>query len=251
MAQGQNVSTNVFLLGRPGSGKSTAARHIDMLVRDKGYSTCHINDYTLLLEMFHADKQRPKEERQFSPTHFGGFDVLDFTVLDDVLRRVEQKALKQREKENELVLLEFARGDYREVFEQFDLQFLRSAYFLFFEVNVDICMTRVLERSQYPASDDDHFISEGMLRGYYSTENKSYIEGLFPGRYKIDWDRIRVIENMGDWKEFGNNIKSFIDHIWEKEKQQKQRITEPLNPSVVANIPQLQREELVEIKRID
>lgn len=252
VAWGRNVSITIFLLGRPGSGKSTAARHIDMLARDRQWSSCHINDYTFLLKMFQDDSLKPEKERRFASTKLGGFDVIDFSVLDEALRGVEQAALEEQQNENKVLLLEFARGDYREVFEQFNPLFLRNAYFLFFEVNVDICVTRVNERALYPASEDDHFISEKMLKSYYSTENKAYMQEVFALEYGIDPFRVKVVDNMGDWKEFGNQLKDFLHAIWLNEAQRTKapepliilpavgvtspHNTEPLDPAVVEKI---------------
>ena len=202
--------------------------------------------------MFHDDCLKPEKERRFVSTKLGGFDVVNFTVLDDALRCLEQEVLKEQKSENKMFLLEFARGDYREVFEQFNPLFLRNAYFLFFEVNVDICVTRVNERVLYPASPNDHFISEKMLKSYYSTENKAYMQEVFALEYGIDPFRVKVVDNMGDWKEFGNQLKDFLHAIWLNEAQRTKAAeplmilpavgatsphnTEPLDPAVVEKI---------------
>ncbi len=260
------MSIILFLLGRPGSGKSTAARHIDMLARDKQWSSSHINDYTFLLEIFYADSMKPEKERRFVSTELGGFDVVDFSVLDDALRGLEREASKELKHEKKVLLLEFARGDYRKVFEQFNPDFLRKAYFLFFEVKVDICVTRVNERARYSGSPNDHFISEKMLKSYYSTENKLYMQELFHLEYGIDSGRIKVVDNMGDWKEFGNNIRDFLDAIWSKEENSShsqvipleivgpndttaanQRITEQLDSFVVEKIDFVRQKQSVKI----
>ena len=49
------MAITVFLLGRPGSGKSTAAHFIDLLARQQGCSTTHLNDYPFLFIQFEAD----------------------------------------------------------------------------------------------------------------------------------------------------------------------------------------------------
>ena len=99
----------LFILGRPGCGKSTAARHIAMLARDNGWSAIHFNDYEILHKMFRNDIGSKK----FRPMAYGGFDVTDPTVLHEALKELAgrvQEFTFSLEKER-LVIIEFARSD--------------------------------------------------------------------------------------------------------------------------------------------
>lgn len=49
------VSARIFLLGLPGSGKSTVARSIASFSNAKRWSTSHFNDYTVLRELLKVD----------------------------------------------------------------------------------------------------------------------------------------------------------------------------------------------------
>jgi hypothetical protein len=53
------MSVRLFVLGLPGSGKSTAARYIEMLARDCGWETSHFNDCDVLFQMVLADEESP------------------------------------------------------------------------------------------------------------------------------------------------------------------------------------------------
>src|SRR5713101_9015736 len=107
----------LFILGCSGSGKSTAARHIVMLARDKGWSAIHVNDYGFLYGMFQADSRAGG--KQFRLTDYGGFDVLDPTVYDVALVQLKQEVQQPHVQTNNLIIIEFARDDYSESFKLF------------------------------------------------------------------------------------------------------------------------------------
>ena len=102
----------VFLLGRPGSGKSTAFHAIAKYLEQKrqDWSLVRIKDYAILYEMFLADN----EGKKFCSIEHGGFEVLDFSVLDEASLKLE-KHIKQNMSSTtngKLVIIEFARSDY-------------------------------------------------------------------------------------------------------------------------------------------
>src|SRR5689334_10583421 len=109
----------VFVLGRPGCGKSTATHQMIDQVHKQQWITHHIKDYDLLYEMFRSGDPR------FRPTAaYDGFNVLDFSVLDEVLSKVQKKALEKASSSgNILVTIEFARKDYQQALQFFDHSF--------------------------------------------------------------------------------------------------------------------------------
>jgi len=62
------MTVKVFILGRPGSGKSTAARRIAKLVQHKGWSPVRISDYDILYNMFQREKNSPNIELKYFVT---------------------------------------------------------------------------------------------------------------------------------------------------------------------------------------
>ena len=200
------MASKIFLLGRPGSGKSTAARYIDLMTREYGWSSVHINDYEFLQAMYQADTQY----QRFRPSVYGGFDVLDFSVLDLALQKVEARACHYMSFPKKILLLEFARDNYQSALKQFQPAFLQDAYFLFFEADLDMCVRRVYERSSNPVSCNDHFISEQMIRSYYSEDNRPYLTYSLLADYGISDKRVRIINNTESRKEFKEQIENFV-----------------------------------------
>ncbi len=185
----------VFVLGLPGSGKSTAARHIERIARDYRWNTTRISDYEILNDMFKADR----ECIQFSPTnYYNGFDVHDHKVFDTALEKLEVKVwLRERPSAtmNELVIIEFARDDYNRSLELFSKEFLEDSYFLFINADITTCIQRIRERVAHPTFEDDHFVSEYIFEAYYHKDNRHYT-CLKLGTNGDNFDgRIYVIDN--------------------------------------------------------
>ncbi len=177
----------LFVLGLPGSGKSSVARYISTYARDRRWSTTHINDYEILYQMFREDAQG-----QFEPADFGGFDVLDLTVFDAALKKLEQelKIHILSVESNELILIEFSRNDYQRAFQQFSHPtFLKDAYFLYLDTNIETCKRRIRERITHPTTSDDHFVSEYIFGAYYHGDNGRCLSNILEKDYQLDKER--------------------------------------------------------------
>src|ERR1700730_16653880 len=110
----------IFILGRPGCGKSTVARLLKAVAQESGWDTRHIYDYKHLHDMFQKeiDDDLPEEERSFrqkGPDACQGFDVYNFRVLDTVLKQIADEVQTEEQSSsgaNKLLLIEFARKEY-------------------------------------------------------------------------------------------------------------------------------------------
>lgn len=205
----------LFVLGCPGSGKSTAARYIAMLVRDKGCSTIHINDYEILYEMFQSDAKTADEK--FRSVDYGGFDVLDPTVYNKALLQLEQEVQRSYSEGNELIIIEFARDDYSKALKQFSDGFLQDAYFLFFDAQADVCIKRILHRVIHPATKDDHFVPEYIVKAYRHKDNRQYIASGLKTDYGIIDERVKIIDNTLASLKFFTEIARFVENILKQE----------------------------------
>ncbi len=215
------MEQRVFVLGLPGSGKSTAARYIEMLARDNGWKTSRFNDYDILFEMFLADQ----EGNRFSSTEYGGFDVHELIVFDEALKELERVVLK-REKapddKNELIIIEFARDDYCRALGLLSPTLLQDAFFLFLDTDIPTCIKRIKDRIAHPQFLDDHHVSEYIFESYYQNDNRQYLASVtskLKGCCDINDDRVWVISNTStiSMECFHEDIRLWLMAIFEQQ----------------------------------
>ena len=208
----------VFVFGRPGSGKSTVARCLEMVTRDRGesWSVFRINDYKILDSWFRADK----EHITFRPREYDGFDILVPEIYDEALKVLKREVQEHKPSgDNELIIIEFARCDYQHALELLGTDFIKNAYFLFLEADIKICMQRVNERVRHPSTLDDHFASEFVFecykQGNYVTSHVSMLKTVFG----IDDRKIRVIDNskIRSKDDLLDEMKAFVRDLAESE----------------------------------
>lgn len=166
----------IFVLGRSGSGKSTAAHQITEEARFRGLSAERINDFPILKSMFLADRQH----KQFLPTPQGGFEFTDPSVMDIALQRVEGKAKQRQVSGIQVVTIEFARTNYEQALKQFSKEFIDSSYVLFLDADIETCLDRIHQRVANPQSEDDHPVeSDELFRRRYAYDNRLYMQHGF------------------------------------------------------------------------
>jgi dephospho-CoA kinase len=198
----------VFLLGRPGSGKSNVARLIEMFAGDRGWFTHYTNDYEHLQKMFLHEKAEciPLERRNFwltGPEERNGFDVIGFSVLVKVLEKmreeVEEVESESSEEDNILCLIEFARDSYNDALQLFGSNLLQDTHLIYLDVDLESCIERNHRRS-------DHFVSDEILRTYYRNDDWSRV------MYNLqhNWDKC-VIRNSGTLQDLKQEVKEWVD----------------------------------------
>lgn len=170
-----------FLFGPPGSGKSTVARHVIELMREKypDWYAIRISDYDILYNLFKDDK----EGKRFIAIE-KGFSVRDHTVYNEALIILQDsiKHLELSENTKTLVIIEFARPDYIEVSNLFPIDFFKCAHFLYLGVDLTTCRNRVQKRSLLPTSPDDsayfdnHNVPERFFALYNDKDTVEYAE---------------------------------------------------------------------------
>lgn len=183
----------VFLLGCPGSGKSTSAHCIEMIARDKQLSVQRFTDYPILDEWFHADM----ECCRFRPSLYGGFDILDQDVYDDALSLMSSNIKRELASPQppDLIVVDFARANYRSAFEILGKSLIQNGHFLLYEAEIETCMQRIKERVRTAHSLDDHFTSEFVLAAYDQSNYIASIITLLVKDYQVDEKRITKVDN--------------------------------------------------------
>jgi adenylate kinase family enzyme len=199
----------LFILGLPGSGKSSVARYIRTYVGDIGWESVHLNDYGILQRMYRDDIGG----KQFKPAAHGGFDVLDLTVCDIALETLGREVQNYNTQEQKMLLIEFSRNDYRSAFRHFNQGFLQDAYFLYLNTTIDICKDRIKERITNPTTEDDYFVSDYIFKAYYNQDDGQYIPDILVRDFKIENSRVKIINNRCSLQEASKEITPFIDHI--------------------------------------
>jgi hypothetical protein len=222
----------LFFLGRPCSGKSTAASHIAMKAKSKGWFTKHVGDYKFLYDLYQREKLLPADApRQFERATKDdeedmrtGFDVLDFSVLDEVLRKLEgrirRKIDKHQSKPQFLVTAEFARNNYEHAFHQFGDAFLEQAYFIYIDSEVETCIERIHAGRKKAGTKRNHLVSMKIMRTYYNTECRQYFQpelgqdsSKLSKEFDVPQERIKIIENEASLEAFLREIWSYVEPI--------------------------------------
>ena len=204
------MAVKLFVLGLPGSGKSTAARYIEMLARDYNWLPRRFNDYDILFEMYLADT----EGKRFSKAEYNGFDVHEHFVFDEALKEIEKKVLQRCRVEgdkDELIIIEFARNDYSDALGLFSPAFLQDAFFLFLDTDIPTCRIRIKNRSEHPETSDDHYVSEYIFESYYQNDDRQYqasVTSKLNGCRDINEDRVMVIDNTST-----TSMRHFLESI--------------------------------------
>ena len=214
------MQVKLFILGCPGSGKSTIARRIVEHVNQcyKGWSATRFNDYDILHKMFLDDTHK----EQFRRVKHGGFYVLDRSVYNTALKELEIAVCASFNAsiflQNELAIIEFARSDYIEAFKQFNPEFIQDAYFLYIEVDIDTCIQRIKERvTHQPKTADDHYVPRKAFKFYRVDTNREYMSSKFKIDYGISDHKVGIIENREQLPNIDRWLKQFIGTIPEYE----------------------------------
>jgi GTPase SAR1 family protein len=214
------MTIKIFVLGRPGCGKSSAARHILKLARRQNLEAQRVNDYDILQAMLRADQGFT----QIRPTERCGFEVLDFSILDTALNIAEQQT-RRLMRSSDIVIIEFARKDYGQALRQFSRTFLKDAFFVFIDTDTNICIQRIHNRVINATTSDDHFVSTNILKHYYCKQylNKQYLNKQdlslhLKSEYGIDEEKVFIINNQGSRHTLDMQINRLFNFILKQEK---------------------------------
>jgi len=157
------VPSFVFLLGHPGCGKSMVYRLLEQRLRGWGLEVMRIDDFPVLQKLLNEDKEFKRHYRKE-----GGFVVTDFTILDDVLKRINDQ-LGRLERQGRVIFVEFARDRYARALENFDSEVLRRSLICYIYCPFDICVERNVRRFRGAGGKtiDDHIAPTDIMERYY------------------------------------------------------------------------------------
>ncbi len=197
---------NVFILGRTGSGKSTAACFLREWAKQEGWSCQSFNDYFFLREMFENDTMR-----RFRPTEHDGFEVLDSSVFQIAIRALAQQVQSFHPATSRtLITIEFTSNNYRDALQLFDASLLQDARFLFLAADLKTCLERTSRRVLNAVTEDDYHVIDTVLLRHYPSP---YMPVYF-GK-----ERTRLIQNMGSLNELRYTINETVLPLFEFDGQ--------------------------------
>ncbi|HYT45669.1 MAG TPA: TIR domain-containing protein, partial [Methylomirabilota bacterium] len=207
----------VFILGCPGSGKTTSAQYIQKYLKKYSQEHLHvvrINDYEFLFNLFKEDEEHL---RRFYPTERGGFKVVDPSVFDEVFEKIEEEVTKNTltlDASTKLFLIEIAHPDHIFAFSHFSQSFLKGAHLLFIDTYEEQCIQRVLKRSiDNQVSLDDYFVPEDILRNFYFKNDLRYLASFLEGGFFSKNNIFITIQNNGSLKELYDEVSSFASNV--------------------------------------
>jgi len=159
----------VFLLGRPGSGKSAIYRMLRQGLLEEGLASdvTRIDDFPVLRELLDRDTEFKRHYRKE-----GGFVVTDFTILDDVLKEINRK-LKGPEQPGRVTFVEFARARYADALKNFDRKVLDRSLILYIYCPFDVCVERNVRRFKEARGEDidEHIAPTDIMERYYKYDD--------------------------------------------------------------------------------
>jgi shikimate kinase len=161
---------NIFLIGRPGCGKSAVFRLIEQVLRSRGYAgeLKRIDDFPILKRIFDTDV----EHKRHRPAPGGGVKITDNGVWDELIDGLNKQALKLQNSKR-LLFIEFSRSDYRRAFRRFNPEILRDSIVVYIDAPFDVCWERNVRRvkREREMGLDSHLVSREEMEKTYAQDD--------------------------------------------------------------------------------
>ena len=157
----------VFLLGRPGCGKSVVYKIIKEALEKKEIYSPRVDDFLTLKEILARDKEFKRHILKD-----GGFAVTDWTVVDEALSDL-CKLVQKEKADKKIIFIEFARDNYQHAFKNFTKDVLDDSLILYLYSTFEECYKRNVARFQKAKKDghDDHIVPLDLMKTYYKTDD--------------------------------------------------------------------------------
>lgn len=162
---------NIFMLGRPGCGKSELYRRLTPRLKEKGLAQefVRVDDFPKLWNIFINDKNFER----CKPTEDRGYKVTDPKVWDDILREVNRD-VKKLNKKGRVIFVEFSRPNYVHSLENFTKEILAKSLIVYIDCSFETCWKRNVRRHEAAraAGVDNHLVPREEMEETYLHDDK-------------------------------------------------------------------------------
>ena len=159
---------NVFLIGRPGCGKSIVFSILEEELRAKGYKgeLRRIDDFPLLKHILDTDVGHKRHR----PAPEGGVKITDDKVWDELARGLNEQALELQDPDR-LLFIEFSRDNYVRAFKNFSPELIRNSLIIYIDCPWDVCWERNVRRAKLEKGLDAHLVSKEEMETTYKQDD--------------------------------------------------------------------------------
>jgi adenylate kinase family enzyme len=204
----------VFLLGRPGCGKSSLYRELEGRILESGQAQTfeRIDDFPKVWARMKRDdalEQDGKERIYTRRSEDGAYLITGENFYNDILKEVNADVLRIDEPDH-LIFIEFARPNYVEAIQHFDKRILDRCLVIYMEVSFDISWERNVARHQAEMNQDgdDHFVyRETMEEIYLHDDRDAFVQYLRDRNIPVS-----VVNNEADGEE---HLKTLVKELFE------------------------------------
>ena len=229
------IFNKLFLLARPGAGKSEIMSFLDKKPLDERISLyhvgklIHIDDFPMLWSWFEDDDLLDAMGKPRLHTDPQGYFKYPY-LWDLLIRRIGleyKKLLRDTDLDNTTMIIEFSRGKehggYRSAFQNFDADLVKNAAILYVDVSWEESLRKNRHRfnPDKPDSILEHGLPDTKLKKLYFEEDWHELTAKSPNCLEIAGTKVPyiVFNNEDDLtskldKEFETRLKSSLDDLW-------------------------------------
>lgn len=168
----------IFLLGRPGCGKSALYRELGKRILASGQAKTieRVDDFPILWARIQRDDALEKEgkERIYSTwSKKVGYHITYPGFFDEILQQVNSDVLKI-DKPDHMIFLEFARPGYVQALQNIDQRILGNCIVIYLQVSFNTCWERNVARHQAAVDrgGDDHLVPRKTMEEIYLHDDR-------------------------------------------------------------------------------
>jgi adenylate kinase family enzyme len=175
-------AAKIFLLGRPGSGKTTVARAVKEAVESTGAagSVKLLSDAAYLWRIFRASG--PGDD-SVEPTKDGGYLIKDPALYQRAAEDLAKRA-KRMQARATLLILELSRRNYIGALETLERAGVELDLIVYLNVDLETALRRNRQRAM-ASRGDRHYVSEQEMRTTFASDDLDELKKKYKGRILV------------------------------------------------------------------